>query len=340
MPTNRKRPAAASEASRTGKRGKVRCRQRQGKGSKKRTVREQLLVEFAAVAKLEPGRGTSRGRAGRRARLLRSLLAIARDLRRKDAAAACSLLIYSEALEPEGLESPEAVAVEAVAARRRLLNRGGRKLWDQGRISGQELLEVLPNASARCLCLLQRLVSLASGRKHGEPSPELAAMALATAAAVLRSDPEGSCAICLEAWSPTARLLVPSCGHTLHVDCFWAMIAGPCSQAMRGLCRTCRRPSIWSPLARSNLRCTLTSAASAAAARCQEAGEAMGPGDFAALCVQFGSEIGDRPSDLWNELKQDLARRSIRGFGCVSSLLSLIDEAEAQAADGIAPEDL
>eukprot|EP00931_Biecheleriopsis_adriatica_P050230 TRINITY_DN29073_c0_g1_i2.p1 TRINITY_DN29073_c0_g1~~TRINITY_DN29073_c0_g1_i2.p1 ORF type:complete len:331 (+),score=62.97 TRINITY_DN29073_c0_g1_i2:128-994(+) len=278
--------------------------------TRRRWTKTQLLDLFAAsAAKAEPPLTNLR----------QTLFSLARDLRYKEAATACSLLLYSEALT--GSDEGDSMTQKAVQARHRLLDHLGRKRWDERRVTGQELLQLLPDASPHCLCLCQRLVSLVSGRKHGPPSAELTSLATAITAAVRLQDKQGACAICLERWSANDRLLVPQCGHALHVDCFWSMITGPSSEGLRGHCRTCRERTRWGPLARANLRCTLSSAAAAAVARCAESG-----GDFseevAALCCRLGQEIGEPAMSMWKDLSRDLARRSVRGVRGVAALLA------------------
>ncbi|CAE7732581.1 unnamed protein product, partial [Symbiodinium necroappetens] len=76
-------------------------------------------------------------------------------------------------------------------------------------------------------------VSVACVHKDG-PSSELQSLIAATAAAVCRCDPEGSCPICLARWTPEDSLIVLSCHHVLHVDCFWKVIMSSGAETLRG----------------------------------------------------------------------------------------------------------
>mmetsp|Transcript_53370 Transcript_53370/g.98693 ORF Transcript_53370/g.98693 Transcript_53370/m.98693 type:complete len:360 (-) Transcript_53370:117-1196(-) len=222
------------------------------------------------------------------------------------AAASLSLVLYTEALADKGTQKDSEVMLEAATLRKSFIGACGAGRWDEARVAGGHLLEALKAASvptpqadwteqaalrrARQLSVLHRLVSLAAGLKDGCVSRELSAMAAATVMAVRTADPTGCCAICLGTWVPeepelgahASPVLVMSCGHVYHVDCYWHLICAE-QNGLRGQCRICLSNVSWGPLARANLRCTLAAAAAAtgadttevAAAIAQEIGETV-----------------------------------------------------------------
>eukprot|EP00927_Polykrikos_kofoidii_P044601 TRINITY_DN38520_c0_g1_i1.p1 TRINITY_DN38520_c0_g1~~TRINITY_DN38520_c0_g1_i1.p1 ORF type:complete len:445 (-),score=85.90 TRINITY_DN38520_c0_g1_i1:105-1439(-) len=245
---------------------------------------ESLLAEFSAAHVASPSGDGLPGPLLRKSR--RRLLRIATDERAEEASAAASLLIYSEALAERGVAEDFRVMAAGLEARRRLIKRFGRSRWDDKRVSACELLRAVEGADARRLSVLHRLVSLAAGLKHGGRSSELSVIASATVAALMKHGSENCCGLCFAKWCEADRaVVVPSCGHALHADCFWALVTGPCVPSYRGRCRTCRRPHRWGRMARANLRCTLA-AASAAALACAMGARAR------ELGVESGGENG------------------------------------------------
>jgi len=176
--------------------------------------------------------------------------------------------LYTESLARGGTARDGSIMASAVDARRQLLLRLGCKRWDEERITGDELLVALKKSgrvNPRRLSVLHRLISLVTGRKTKSPSEELSKFSMAVTDAVREADPEGACGICLSRWELGDTIIVPSCGHSMHADCFWKLVAAPCSAGYRGgCCRTCRRSQWWGPLVRANLHCTLLATAESA----------------------------------------------------------------------------
>ncbi|CAK9001984.1 unnamed protein product [Durusdinium trenchii] len=154
------------------------------------------------------------------------------DAWRSDAPAACSLMLFSEAL-PGHVNLCD--VLEAIDYHHYVRGEIGSDRWEERRVNAHELLEKLKNVevSPRSFSVLHRAVSVACAWKDG-PSEELKALSLATAKAVCQRDPEGACPICLLGWQPEDSVLVLSCNHVLHVDCFWKMITAAGSDALRG----------------------------------------------------------------------------------------------------------
>eukprot|EP00435_Cladocopium_sp_Y103_P013029 s5514_g3.t1 len=119
---------------------------------------------------------------------------------------------------------------------------------------------------------------------------------------------QGACPICLAGWRADDSVLVLSCNHVLHVDCFWKMITAAGSDALRGRCRVCRAPVHWGPVARSNLRCILASALAAALVRQQQAGGGLSQSDVAEYCSRVSEEIGESFHDIWTEVPYQLLK--------------------------------
>lgn len=273
-----------------------------------------------------------------RRRLLR--IAERAHLQSDAAAAATSLLLYTEALSGHGDARDSRVMAAALSTRQRIILRVGRAVWDSRRITGDELLAVLTahgGCGARRLSVLHRLVSLACGHKHGPPSEELTILSNAVVAALRSADIRSCCGICLEEWAPADRVLVPQCGHALHADCFWALIGGPCAPGNRGRCRTCRTPHRWGPLARSNLVCTLAGAAAVAFAA---APAPIAPEEAAELCLRIDEELGEQPGQLsrvggpaavWHELKNECSRRG-------EPFVRSVDERVRRILEGVSAE--
>ncbi|CAJ1365839.1 unnamed protein product [Effrenium voratum] len=155
------------------------------------------------------------------------------------------------------------------------------------------------------------------------PSAELQALSSATAKAVCRADPEGACPICLLSWKEDDSVLVLSCNHVLHVDCFWKMITSGCSEVTRGRCRVCRTPVHWGPVARSNLRCTLGSALAAALVRQQRAGGGLTQFEVAEYCARVSQEIGESFREVWMEVPLQLRKLTARNVLLNSEMANL-----------------
>lgn len=226
--------------------------------------------------------------------------------RRYDAPAACSLMLFSEAL-PGHVNLCD--VLEAIDYHQAIRKHIGDERWEERRVRADELLKKLQGAkvSPRSFSLLHRAVSVACAKKDG-PSEELKALSSATSKAVCDKDPEGACPICLAGWRADDSVLVLSCNHVLHVDCFWKMITAAGSDALRGRCRVCRAPVHWGPVARSNLRCILASALAAALVRQQQAGGGLSQSDVAEYCSRVSEEIGESFHDIWTEVPYQLLK--------------------------------
>lgn len=311
------RVAAAQKSSQKEKRATSRRYLTPAAAAEASKLRNALLLDYAtlsAAIKGEPRPGP-RLRAFRR-RLLR-LARSAEPSQATVASAAASLLLYTEALSADGTPRDAETMEAAVEVRRNLIATLGRTRWDSARIQGGELvkaLEELGVAQPRRLSVLHRLVSVAGGQKHGQPSLELVALGTALASALRRVDPEGACGVCLEHWAPSDRALVPVCGHAVHADCFWAMLVGPSVQSYRGRCRTCRAPYRWGPMARSNLRCMLA-ATIASSLRGAEPASLSAP-EVAILCTRISQEVGEGETseNVWQELKRECSRQRVKAF--------------------------
>lgn len=325
-------------------------------------LRQRLMQSFAELVKAAPLTGVPPRKLQK---LRKTLLEIARDARRRDAAAACSLLLFTEVLadppphavavatglpqapDEDGRvsigacccpslpgcpksEAEQAQAFQAAATRLRLMDIKGREGWDAERVTAQELLEAIPEATPRQLCVLHRLVSLAAGKKHGAPSPELAALSGAAAAAQKQRDPEGCCCVCLTPWSSGSPILVFSCGHALHVDCFGSLVSSPAAPALRGRCRTCKQPTYWGPLTGGNLRCTMAAAGATSFARACTQGEALDPGAVALMCMRIAQEMRVGPEVVWEEFREEAVRSGLHAVGRVKTTQAIC-EALAEA---------
>lgn len=190
----------------------------------------------------------------------RRLLKHAKEATPETASVAASLLVYTEALASVGTERDDRTMEEGLNTLEDLMERLGSPRWDRLRVGGPELAAALERPSPWQLSALSRLVSLASGSKH-VATAEMQEMSAAVPAALMRDDvPE--CAICLQGWQRQDKVVVPMCGHALHADCFWQLALLSQGDA-RGRCPSCLQPFRWGPLARSNLRCTMATAAGA-----------------------------------------------------------------------------
>jgi len=230
-------------------------------------------------------------------------------------AASISLVLYTEALANQGNQRDVEVLMEAAMLRKNFIAAHGVGRWDQERVDSRQLIDALLGAAepplqvawteqaalrrARQLSVLHRLVSLAAGAKNDCASRELSAMSIATVKAVCVADPGGCCSICLGEWAAQGAqspVIVLSCGHVFHVDCFWRIIRSTQS-GLRGQCRICRALVSWGPLARGNLRCTLAAAAASEGEATFEVAEAI------------ASEIGEKMDVVCRELESELLRR-------------------------------
>eukprot|EP00435_Cladocopium_sp_Y103_P071652 s935_g38.t1 len=108
--------------------------------------------------------------------------------RRYDAPAACSLMLFSEAL-PGHVNLCD--VLEAIDYHQAIRKHIGDDRWEERRVHADELLQKLHGAkvSPRSFSLLHRAVSVACAKKDG-PSEELKALSSATSKAVCDKDPE------------------------------------------------------------------------------------------------------------------------------------------------------
>eukprot|EP00439_Symbiodinium_sp_Y106_P069251 s773_g11.t2 len=266
-----------------------------------RRAKEHLVSRY--VATLKEGQPSV-------CELVAELTSIARRWKRCDAVAACSLLLYSEAL-PGG---PTGGSTQGAKLCQALRQRLGREGWEQRRVHAKDMLQRLKDAHEvppRFYSVLQRTVSVACVHKDG-PSSELQSLIAATAAAVCRCDPEGSCPICLARWTPEDSLIVLSCDHVLHVDCFWKVIMSSGAETLRGCCRICTQRSHWGPVARGNFRCMLCSAAAAALVRQCEAGGELTCEELAEYCRRIAKEIGVTYMATLRELAKEIRKKGAK----------------------------
>lgn len=259
------------------------------------------------------------------------LLQLASSRTHKVACVAISLLLYSEALSCEGTPSDQRVMVAGARERLKLIERIGRARWDGLRVSGNELLVSLRSCAeptARRLSVLSRLVSMASGWKHGAPSAELTELRRAVAAALQQASQHGGvaaqCAVCLNDWGSEDSAIVLKCLHAVHTDCFWGLMMSHHAAAYRGRCRTCKADPGWGRLARSNIRCSVASALAASVVSAYDSEEfgaheldAWMPPFVAKMCERMGSELPERTGAAgahaaWREVDRELKRRCWR----------------------------
>ncbi|CAE7491018.1 unnamed protein product [Symbiodinium natans] len=205
-------------------------------------------------------------------------------------------------------------STQAVELCRALRARLGREGWEQRRVYAKDVLDQLKDVTEvppRFFSVLQRTVSVACVRKDG-PSEELQSVRKATAAAVCNADPEGPCPICLAKWTPQDSLVVLSCHHVLHADCFWRVTMSSGAESLRGRCRICTQASFWGPVARSNFRCMLSSAWAAALVRQREAGGELTREDLSEYCRRIAKEIGETYIATLREVAKEIRKKGTK----------------------------